>query len=249
MWGVLPQNSGRHSRETKEDNLLNVPSRRRYTGVFGLVASVISLMQLPLYFIYPGAPPQWDVLTRILVSIVGGSILIIFLCGFRLVIRESNPDLEWAATTMLVSGLMWLTFSSVAQSMEAGTAIVSKVPIDPTIDGALAPGQFLLWGSLGRAMTTLFLSASGVAILRGRLMPAWFGRFAWILALVNFAFLPTMFFGFDPAQFYSAVGWGTTATMPALVVCWILVASILLIRTPPRTTQLACTLSVATDPK
>jgi hypothetical protein len=116
--------------------------------------------------------------------------------------------------------------------MEAGTVIVSKVPLDPTVEGALAPGQFLLWGSLGRAMTTLFLSASGMAILRGRIMPAWFGRLAWILAVVNLAFLPAMFFGPDSAQFYSAVGWGTTATVPALVICWILVASIIMVRTP-----------------
>jgi len=142
--------------------------------------------------------------------------------------------LSWPATIVLASGLMWLTFSSVAQSMEAGTAIVSKVPIDPTIDGALAPGQFLLFGSFGRAMTTLFLSASGIAILRGRIMPGWLGILAWILALINLAFIPSMFFGPDPAQFYSAVGWGTTATIPVLVVCWILVASVILIRTPEK---------------
>jgi len=156
------------------------------------------------------------------------------MCGFRLVIRQAGPDLELAATIVLASGLMWLTFSSVAQSMEAGTAIVSKVPIDPTIDGALAPGQFLLFGSFGRAMTTLFLSASGIAILRGRIMPGWLGILAWILALINLAFIPSMFFGPDPAQFYSAVGWGTTATIPVLVVCWILVASVILIRTPEK---------------
>ena len=213
---------------------MNVINLRRYTGIFGLLAAIISLIQLPLYFMYPGAPPQWNVLTRILVSIVGTSILVVFLCGFRLIIRNAGPDLEWAATIVLVSGIMWLTFSSVAQSMEAGTAIVSKLPIDPTIDGALAPGQFLLFGSIGRAMTTLFLSSSGIAILRGRLMPSWFGRLALVLALVNVAFLPTMFFGSDAAQFYSAVGWGTTATIPALVVCWILVASIILVRDPTR---------------
>jgi len=207
---------------------------RRYTGIFGLLAAIISLIQLPLYFMYPGVPPQWNVLTRILVSIVGTSILVVFLCGFRLIIRNAGPDLEWAATIVLVSGIMWLTFSSVAQSMEAGTAIVSKLPIDPTIDGALAPGQFLLFGSIGRAMTTLFLSSSGIAILRGRLMPSWFGRLALVLALVNVAFLPTMFFGSNAAQFYSAVGWGTTATIPALVVCWILVASIILVKDPTR---------------
>ena len=223
---------GIDSEATKGENSMNVASLRRWTGIFGLVAASISLVQLPLYFMYSDAPPQWNILTRILISIIGSTILIVFLCGFRLVIRAANADLEWAATIVLVSGLMWLTFSSVAQSMEAGTTIVSKVPIDPTINGVLAPGQFLLWGSIGRAMTALFLSASGMAILRGRLMPAWFGRLAWILALVNVAFLPSMFFGSDAAQFYSAVGWGTTATIPALVICWILVASIFLVRTP-----------------
>ena len=205
---------------------------RRNTGIFGLVATLISLTQLPLYFIYPGAPPQWDILTRVMVSILGSAILIVFLAGFRLVLRRDGLEMEWASTTAFVSGLMWLIFSSVAQSMEAGTAIVSKIPIDPTVDGVLAPGQFLLVGSIGRLMTTLFLSASGYAILRGRILPAWLGRLAWIIAVVNFAFVPAMFFGPDAAQFYSAVGWGTTATAPCLVVCWILIASILLIRTP-----------------
>ena len=209
-------------------------SLRRYTGIFGLIASLISLTQLPLYFMYPGAPPQWDVLTRVMVSIVGSTVLIIFLTGFRLVIRQASGELEWAATVALASGLMWLTFSSVAQSMEAGTAIVSTIPIDPTVSGVLAPGQFLMQGSIGRLMTTLFLSASGFAILRGRFLPVWLGRLAWIIALVNLAFVPAMFFGPDAAQFYSAVGWGTTATAPVLVVCWILTASIIMVRTPSK---------------
>jgi hypothetical protein len=90
---------------------------RRNTGIFGLVATLISLTQLPLYFIYPGAPPQWDILTRVMVSIVGSAILIVFLVGFRLVLRQESLKMEWASTIALVSGLMWLTFSSVAQSM------------------------------------------------------------------------------------------------------------------------------------
>jgi hypothetical protein len=207
-------------------------SLRRRTGIFGLIASLTSLIQLPLYFIYSGAPPQWNILTRVMVSIVGTTVLIVFFAGFRLVICRASPDLEWAATVVLVSGLMWLTFSSVAQSMEAGTAIVSKVPIDPTQDGALAPGQFLLVGSIGRLMTALLLSAAGFAILRGRFMPTSLGRLAWIVALINLAFVPAMFFGHDAAEFYSAVGWGTTATAPVLVVIWILIASIILVRTP-----------------
>jgi len=36
------------------------------------------------------------------------------------------------------------------------------------------------------------------------------------------------------AQFYSAVGWGTTATAPVLVVWWIIIASIIMLRTPAK---------------
>jgi hypothetical protein len=90
-------------------------SLRRHTAIFGLVATVISLTDVPLYFIYTGAPPQWDILTRVLVGIVSSTILIVFLVGFRLVICQGRPQLEWAATIVLVSGLMWLTFSMVAQ--------------------------------------------------------------------------------------------------------------------------------------
>jgi hypothetical protein len=213
---------------------MNDFSLRRYTGMFGLLATVISLTQLPLYFIYEGAPPQWDILARVMVSIIGSALLIVFLSGFRLIIRQPSREMEWASTVALVSGLMWLTFSFVAQSMEAGTAIVSKIPVDPTVDGVLAPGQFLMFGSIGRLMTTLFLSSSGFAILRGRLLPAWLGWLAWIIALVNLAFVPAMFFGSDAAQFYSAVGWGTTATAPCLVLCWILITGIILVRTPDK---------------
>jgi hypothetical protein len=69
-------------------------SLRRYTGIFGLVATLISLTDIPLYFMYTGAPPQWDILTRVLVGIVSSTILIVFLVGFRLVICQAwwpNP--------------------------------------------------------------------------------------------------------------------------------------------------------------
>ena len=229
--------AGSAAKAIKGRNSMNLTNLRRSTGIFGLIATIISLTSLPLYFIYPDAPPQWTVLTRVLITILGSSLLIVFLCGFRLVVREDNPVREWEATVVLVSGLMWLAFSLVAKAMEAGTVIVSPEPIESARFGALAPGQFLLWGSIGRAMTTLFLSASAIAILRGRLMPAWFGRSSWVLAAVNVAFVPSIFFGPDSTHFYSANGWGTTATIPGLVLCWILVASIILIRTPDNFTS------------
>jgi hypothetical protein len=203
---------------------------RRYTGTFGLIAAVTLLLQVPLYFMYPGPPPDWNILTRILLSIIGSTILIVFLAGFRQVISHARPEYEWIATIVFAAGLAWMIVGVVAQSMEAGTAIASTAPIDPTIDGPLAPGQFLMYGSIGRLMTTLFTAAAGFAILRTQLMPSWTGRMAYAVALVNLAFVPSLYFGSDAATFYSAVGWGTTASAPTLVICWILAVSIVMRR-------------------
>jgi hypothetical protein len=41
----------------------------------------------------------------------------------------------------------------------------------------------------------LNLAANFIAILRGRLLPAWLGWLAWMIAMVNLAFVPAMFFG------------------------------------------------------
>ena len=48
-------------------------SVRHHTGTFGMIASIVLLLQVPLYFMYPGPPPDWNILTRILLSIVGST--------------------------------------------------------------------------------------------------------------------------------------------------------------------------------
>jgi hypothetical protein len=56
--------------------------------------------------------------------------------------------------------------------------------------------------------------------------------FRWVAigaALLNFAFIPSIYFGTDPKGFYTASGWGPSvgATFPFLI--WILIASISMI--------------------
>src|ERR1700721_4807104 len=60
---------------------------------------------------------------------------------------------------------------------------------------SLVPGQFLLWGAIGRHMTTLFLSASGFAILRSRLMPGGLAGWAFLIPLISVAFVRALFLG------------------------------------------------------
>ena len=42
-----------------------------------------------------------------------------------------------------------------------------------------------------------------------------------MLALVNLAFVPSLYFGIDAARFYSALGWGNTALTAGLFLYWV----------------------------
>lgn len=43
---------------------------------------------------------------------------------------------------------------------------------------------------------------------------------------MNLAFVPSLFFGNEPARFYAANGWGSTALMGALLSYWLLAMGI-----------------------
>ena len=94
----------------------------------------------------------------------------------------------------------------------------------------MAPAQFLLQGSIGRLVTTVLLLASALAISRGRLASRWLAGCAVAIAAVQLAFVPSLFFGAEASNFYSAVGWGGTAVAPGLLVTWILLLSLSLLR-------------------
>jgi hypothetical protein len=83
----------------------------------------------------------------------------------------------------------------------------------------------------------LFLTAVGYVITRTNDLPRWTGRSAYVLALINFAFIPSLFFGNKPAFFYAANGWGTTASMGALLSYWLLMMSIITLRSGRRGTR------------
>ncbi|MFQ6327845.1 hypothetical protein ACLMAL_17135 [Nocardia sp. CWNU-33] len=53
-----------------------------------------------------------------------------------------------------------------------------------------------------------------------------------VLALINIAFVPSLFFGNTPADFYAANGWGTTASVGGLTMLWILAVGCTLTTTP-----------------
>lgn len=136
-------------------------------------------------------------------------------------VKLVGPAHEWAATTAFATGLVCATATLVSSGLEAGAVVAADRPIDPTVT---VSGTYVLYGSISRLMPALFLAAVGHAVVRTRVLPRWTGRSAHVLAAVNLAFVPSLFFGNDPAHFYPANGWGTTALMGATLGYWLLAA-------------------------
>ncbi|SNS89081.1 hypothetical protein SAMN05421812_102239 [Asanoa hainanensis] len=206
---------------------------RRTAGTFGILASLFIVVQVPLYFLYE-TPPDWDILTRSLVGITGCTLYLVFFSGLRQLIRTVDPRSEWLASLVQVAGALWVVMVFVTQSMEAGAAISVDRDIDTTTEGPFAAAQYLMQGGISRLLMALLLIALGIAVGRLRFLPTWVGRSAYVLAAINLAFVPALYFGDNAADFYSAQGWGTTASMGALWSLWTLAVGISTLRSARR---------------
>lgn len=142
---------------------------RRLTGLAGIAAAVCFIVEVPLYFLYSGPPPDANVLTRLLIGIVALAGLILFVTGFGELVKQVSPAHEWVGTVAFATGLVYATVTLVSSGLEAGAVIATDHPIDPTIT---VSGTYILYGSIGRLLLTLFLTAVGYGITRAHLLPA-----------------------------------------------------------------------------
>ena len=201
------------------------------TSIFGIIAFITVPISVMLYFMYGGVPPIWNVLLRTLFSMIGLVSVLIFFSGFQYVIKSFNKNYEWVATLIYSNVCIYLTTNFVAHSLEAGSVLNPKgVDVDATQDGILAQGNYLLYGSIGRILTATYMMAIGILTIRTRVFPLWSGWVAIIIAMINIAFIPSMFFGTNTGDFYSAVGWGNSAFAASLYAFYVLIMSIIMLK-------------------
>jgi hypothetical protein len=206
---------------------------RRLTGFAGILAAVLGIVLVPLYFIYSGPPPAWNVLTRNVINLIAAVAILVFLLGLAHLARRAGARYDFLASMISGAGLLYVAVTLVAISLETGVVLeTTDGTVDPTVDGPIAHANMLLHGSIARLLTAVTLFAAGVAIVRSGILPRWIGRAAYVVAVVNLAFVPALFFGDDAAHFYSAVGWGTAATAATLLLYWALAAGIAALRRP-----------------
>lgn len=210
---------------------MNETAARRLTGLAGIATAIAFIVEVPLYFVYSGPPPDSNVLARLLIGIIALTFLLVFVTVFRELVKGTDPAYEWVGTTAFATGLVYVTITLVSSGLEAGAVIAADHPIDPTIT---VSGTYVLYGTIGRLVLTFFLAAVGYGISRTKLLPRWTGRSAFVLAGANLLFVPSLFFGNTPEHFYAANGWGTTALMGAIFSYWMLALGIAAYRSAPR---------------
>lgn len=225
----------------------NSPNVARWSGLFGLAALAVFLVATPLYFIGPSQPARSEdanalaafltqthtqILTR---ATIADPIIIacfvVFLAGFRHLIREKQPDYEWLATLVFGAGLALSTLQLVADGLQGAAALDASVKADPTVTRGLFEASYVFYGAIGLLIAALMLASAGYTILVTGTLPGWIGWLAFGAALINLIAAPSIYGGTDYTSFYSASGWITYIAQLTWV-AWFATASVVMIRNP-----------------
>ena len=217
---------------------------RRWAGGFGIAAFIVFLAALPLYFVGAGPGARLEdtaqfsgfvtrtnsfILIRTTLAdpliMVG---LLVFLAGFRHLIRRARPGYEWIAALVFGVGLVVIAVELVADGLEGGAALDTGVKADPTAVRALFEGSFPMYGAIGLILSSLMLGAAGYATLGTGVLHRWTGWFAYGAAAANLAAAPSILGGTDMTGFYTASGYAPFVGQAAMLI-WFLVASVSMI--------------------
>jgi hypothetical protein len=214
---------------------------QRWTGAFGVAGFVVFLVALPLYFVGPQPMARLEdsiqfsdsvskastlILTRTtLCDPLIMACLLVFLAGFRRLIRQVRPDEEWISTLVFGVGLVVITLELAGDALQGGAALDTSVRADPTVVRGLWEGSFVFYGAIGLMMSALLLASAGYATLSTGVLSRWVGWAACVSALVNLVAAPSIFWGTDYTGFYTASGYVTFIGQGVMVI-WFLIASI-----------------------
>ena len=217
---------------------------RRRTGAFGVAGFVVFLVALPLYFVGPQPTARLEDMVQFSDSVSRASTfiltrttladplimacLVIFLAGFRYLIRQARPDYEWVSTLAFGAGLVVITLELAGDALQGGAALDTYVKADPSVVRGLMEGSFIFYGAIGLVMSALLLASAGYATLSTGALPRWIGWVAYAGAVVNLVAAPSIFGGTDYTGFYTASGYATFIAQGAMVI-WFLIASISLL--------------------
>ncbi|WP_222836597.1 hypothetical protein [Jongsikchunia kroppenstedtii] len=211
----------------------------RAAGWAAVLAGLLSVPVVGLYFVYSDAPPASNVLTRGLVTLIFVAALLVF--GIAVAGPLKSTGSHVAALSGRIATASLLIYAVVilfATSLEVGTVLeYPDGTLDPTTDGPLAAAMALAHGPIAHIFIAMFLGGfahaasvpggeriAGPRVIRGSV----------VVAILNLAAVPSMYFGMDATHFYAVNGWGADALVGLITMLWIAIVGVGILRTAPR---------------
>src|SRR5271157_1746591 len=218
---------------------------RRWTATFGIAGFVVFLAAMPLYFLGPPAVmPQdagfTDYVTKTSGYIVARagladplliSCFLVFLAGYRHLVRQARSDYEWVSTLVFGAGLLYIALQLVGDALQAAGALAATSRADPSTVRALFEGSAPLYSAVGLIPEAFFMAFAGYATVATGVLPKWTGWVAYVGAVIVFADAPAIYMGFNGLIYSGAAGL-VAAVAEFWAPLWALLASISLIRKP-----------------
>ncbi|MEN3017356.1 MAG: hypothetical protein ABC612_08145 [Candidatus Methanosuratincola petrocarbonis] len=187
-------------------------------------AGVLLVVAFPLYFMIGTPRPLADAtrftdyltkssgiaLTTKLVDTLYIAGFLVFLAGFRHLIRKARPEYEWVSTLVFGVGLVGAAVTLVGDTLGAGAALDTFNKPDPTVVRALTEATLPAFGAIGLIISAFFLASASYAILATRALPRWTGWVGYIGAILNVVAVPSIYGGNDFME--AAIAAGGTAS-------------------------------------
>jgi hypothetical protein len=199
-----------------------------FAGRAGIAVGALSVPMVALYFVYSGPPPEWNVLTRSLLTLVIMGVLTAFGVALaRLLPRDGSGRPTLAGQLAVVSLLTYVAVILFATSLEAGTPLAfPDRGLDPTTDGPLAAAMALAHGPIAHLWIAMFLlgfarAAQQLTTTGSPVVPRWTLRGAVVVGVINLLAVPSLYFGMDATRFYAVNGWGADALVGLITLVWI----------------------------
>ncbi len=219
----------------------------RWTGACALAAIAVFFIEFPLYFLRGPFPSMAEffklvdfaarnatnIMTCVLFDLVILSLILVFLAGFRHLIRQAQPEHEWLGTLVFGVGLVYTTLTLLADSLEGAAALDALAGnADSSAIRTMMESTYLMYGSVALILMALLMAVAGYATVASRALPTWSGWVGYACAVLCLAFVPSMFAGKpDPTGFYNPAGWGPTGVAAGFpLAAWMVVVGILMIR-------------------
>jgi hypothetical protein len=217
----------------------------RIAGISALACVATFFIEFPFYLVrtpFPGltatdklpdfsAHNATNIMSCVFLDLIILTLLMIFFAGVRHLIRQAHN--EWLASLFFGTGLVFVTLTLVADSLQASTAIDAlNPPGDGVIIRTMWESTLLMYGAVALWLMALFMAILSYVTLLSGALPKWSAWVGYACALACLVFVPTMFVHHvDTMGFYNPAGWGAEAIANGFpLAAWMIVVGLLMVR-------------------